>query len=164
MAVPDVTRVLLVCLGNICRSPTAEGVLRKKLHQAGLGDRVEVDSAGTAGWHEGKAPDPRSQAAALARGYDLSGLRARQATAEDFRRFDFVFAMDSNNLQDLRPLRPADGRAELSLFLSNIADAPRLDVPDPYYGGEEGFEQVLDLCEQAADGLIRRLQSGGVHD
>ncbi|BBT17766.1 low molecular weight protein-tyrosine-phosphatase [Metapseudomonas otitidis] len=149
-------RVLFVCLGNICRSPTAEGVLRGKLEQAGLAERVEVDSAGTAGWHIGKAPDPRTCQAAAKRGYDLSALRARQVSAEDFQRFDLVLAMDHSNLRDLKALHAGRGNAP-DLFLRRYGLATE-EVPDPYYGGEDGFETVLDLVEQACDGLIAEIR------
>ena len=146
-------RVLFVCMGNICRSPTAEGVFRQRLHAAGLADQVTVDSAGTGDWHVGKAPDGRSSQAALRRGYDLSGLRARQATAADFERFDLILAMDYDNLGRLQALRPHGHGAELDLFLRRYQLA--LDeVPDPYYGGADGFEQVLGLIEQASDALL----------
>jgi protein-tyrosine phosphatase len=133
-----VIRVLMVCLGNICRSPTAEVVLRHRLAAAGLGDQVEVDSAGTGGWHIGAAPDPRSQRHAAHRGYDLSALRARRVVEDDFHRFDLILAMDEDNLADLRRLAPARHRAELRLFAE-------VEVPDPYVGGAAGFERVLDL-------------------
>lgn len=150
-------RVLFVCLGNICRSPTAEAVLRHKLREAGLEGRIEVDSAGTGDWHIGKAPDARTLSAAKRRGYDLSMLRGRQVAADDFARFDLILAMDSSNLSHLRRLRPGAAAAELDLFLRRYRAA--LDeVPDPYYGGEEGFEQVLDLIEQASDALILELK------
>ena len=150
-------RVLFVCLGNICRSPTAEGVLLHKLREAGLAAAVQVDSAGTGDWHVGKAPDARTRVAAQRRGYDLSQLRARQVAAEDFGRFDLILAMDENNLANLRGLRPAGAGAELDLFLRRYQLA--LDeVPDPYYGGEEGFEAVLDLVEQACDALILEIK------
>lgn len=146
-------KVLFVCLGNICRSPTAEGVFRHKLRAAGLEERVQVDSAGTGDWHVGKAPDSRTRQAALRRGYDLSAQRARQVEAVDFQRFDLILAMDQSNLRNLQALRPANARADLDLYLRRYALA--LDeVPDPYYGGEDGFEQVLDLIEQASDALL----------
>ncbi|KAF1056674.1 MAG: Low molecular weight protein-tyrosine-phosphatase YfkJ [Pseudomonas delhiensis] len=146
-------RVLFVCLGNICRSPTAEGVFRHKLQQAGLLDRVEVDSAGTGDWHVGKAPDARTRVAAQRRGYDLSALRARQAIREDFDRFDLILAMDLANLADLQRLGQGSGAADLDLFLRRY-DGEEDEVPDPYYGGEAGFERVLDLIEQACDALL----------
>lgn len=146
-------RVLFVCLGNICRSPTAEGVLRHKLHEAGLQARVEVDSAGTGDWHVGKAADLRTRQAAQQRGYDLSALRGRQVQAADFNAFDLILAMDTSNLRDLQQLRPDNATAELDLFLRRYQ--LQLDeVPDPYYGGADGFEQVLDLIEQACEGLL----------
>ncbi|MFZ3153153.1 low molecular weight protein-tyrosine-phosphatase [Pseudomonas sp.] len=150
-------RVLFVCLGNICRSPTAEGVLRHKLREAGLEWRVEVDSAGTGDWHVGKPADSRTRQAAQQRGYDLSALRARQVKAADFHAFDLILAMDNSNLHDLQQLRPSNAAAELDLFLRRYQLA--LDeVPDPYYGGEAGFAQVLDLLEQACDALVRELK------
>lgn len=150
-------RVLLVCLGNICRSPTAEGVFRQRLEQAGLAEVVTVDSAGTGDWHIGKAPDARSSQAALRRGYDLSCLRARQVVAADFDRFDLILAMDQANLARLQALRPHGRGAELDLFLRRYQLA--LDeVPDPYYGGVDGFEQVLDLIERASDGLLAEVR------
>ena len=146
-------RVLFVCLGNICRSPTAEGVFRRKLHEAGLESRVTVDSAGTGDWHVGKAPDARTRVAAMRRGYDLSALRARQVRKADFGEFDLILAMDLANLADLKRLGQGVGTAELDLFLRRYAG--ELDeVPDPYYGGEAGFEQVLDLIERACDALL----------
>ncbi|MDO9623621.1 MAG: low molecular weight protein-tyrosine-phosphatase [Pseudomonas sp.] len=150
-------RVLFVCLGNICRSPTAEAVLRHKLLELGLQEGVEVDSAGTGDWHVGKPPDSRTRQAALLRGYDLSALRGRQVCASDFARFDLILAMDNSNLQHLRRMRPGNAAAELDLFLRRY-DLALDEVPDPYYGGEEGFEQVLDLIEQACDGLLRELR------
>lgn len=150
-------RVLFVCLGNICRSPTAEGVLRHKLLQAGLAEQVEVASAGTSDWHVGKPPDARSQRAALARGYDLSAQRGQQARREDFARYDLIFAMDQSNLRHLKALQPAGAKAELDLFLRRYEGAVD-EVPDPYYDGDQGFEQVLDLIEQACDRLVIELK------
>ncbi|MDE3739579.1 MULTISPECIES: low molecular weight protein-tyrosine-phosphatase [Pseudomonas] len=150
-------RVLFVCLGNICRSPTAEGVLRHKLREAGLAGQVQVDSAGTGDWHVGKAPDARTRVAAQRRGYDLSQLRARQVEVDDFGHFDLVLAMDESNLANLHRLRPGNAAAELDLFLRRY-QLELDEVPDPYYGGEAGFEQVLDLVEQACDALILEIK------
>ena len=150
-------RVLFVCLGNICRSPTAEGVLRHKLRTAGLTGQVDVASAGTGDWHVGNPPDRRSQAAALRRGYDLSAQRAQQVTRADFSSYDLILAMDQSNLRNLKALQPAQGKAELDLFLRRYQSSVD-DVPDPYYDGEHGFEQVLDLIEQACDLLVIELK------
>lgn len=151
-------RVLFVCLGNICRSPTAEGVLRQLAATEAPELHLEVDSAGTADYHIGAAPDVRSQRAAQRRGIDLSGLRARQVLAEDFRRFDFIFAMDRQNLRELEALRPKDSSATLGLFLEYAPRGSSLEVPDPYYGGPAAFEEVLDLTTAAARGLIAELK------
>ena len=150
-------RVLFVCLGNICRSPTAEGVLRHKLRIAGLTGQIDVASAGTGDWHVGNPPDKRSQAAALRRGYDLSAQRAQQVTRADFSSYDLILAMDQSNLRNLKALQPAQGKAELDLFLRRYQSSVD-DVPDPYYDGEHGFEQVLDLIEQACDLLVIELK------
>lgn len=150
-------RVLFVCLGNICRSPTAEGVLRHKLREAGLADQVEVASAGTGDWHVGKAPDKRSQAAAKLRGYDLSAQRAQQVTRADFAAYDLILAMDNSNLRHLKAMQPAKGKAELDLFLRRYQSEVD-EVPDPYYDGDQGFEQVLDLIERASDLLVIELK------
>lgn len=150
-------RVLFVCLGNICRSPTAEAVFRSRLDDTDLAAQVQCDSAGTAGYHAGEAPDRRAADAAGSRGYDMSHLRARQVRDEDFETFDLILAMDRNNLTDLR--RRADERFhhKLKLFLE-FATGPEREVPDPYYGGRDGFDHVLDLVESASDGLIRHLR------
>ncbi|MDQ0126444.1 protein-tyrosine phosphatase [Pseudomonas lini] len=150
-------RVLFVCLGNICRSPTAEGVLRHKLREAGLADHIEVASAGTGDWHVGKAPDQRSQAAARLRGYDLSAQRAQQVTRADFAAYDLILAMDNSNLRNLKALQPAKSKAELDLFLRRY-ESEVDEVPDPYYDGDQGFEQVLDLIECASDRLVIELK------
>lgn len=150
--------VLLVCMGNICRSPTAEGVLRAQAQGMGLARQFEFDSAGTLAAHSGEAPDRRALQAAARRGYDLSRLRARRVSVEDFWRFDLILAMDRENLAALERLRPSDSRAELALFMSYAAGLTANDeVPDPYYGGSDGFERVLDLCESAARGLLQQL-------
>ena len=152
------TRVLFVCLGNICRSPTAEGVFRQLHDREAPSLEVEADSAGTADYHVGDPPDPRSQRAALRRGIDLSGLRARQVKSTDFARFDLILAMDRANLRDLQALRPSGAAALLRPFLEFAPQLGRLDVADPYYGGEAGFEQVLDLTTAASRGLLDWLQ------
>jgi protein-tyrosine phosphatase len=147
-------KILFVCTGNICRSPTAEGVARRWLAMAGLGDEVGVDSAGTQGYHVGEAPDPRSQSAASRRGYDLSRLRARKVEAKDFAEFDLLLAMDRDHLQYLRDKAPEGTRHKVRMFMSYARMSRRDDVPDPYYGGATGFDAVLDMCEDAVQGLI----------
>ncbi|MEM7050911.1 MAG: low molecular weight protein-tyrosine-phosphatase [Acidobacteriota bacterium] len=146
------SRVLFVCMGNICRSPTAEGVLRHLIRDRGLEERVEVDSAGTIGYHSGEAADPRMRQAAERRGYPLES-RARQVAAEDFERFDLIVAMDRDNLEDLHELE-VEGRAELKLLSDFLPNGSPKDVPDPYYGGDHGFEEVLDLIESASPALL----------
>jgi protein-tyrosine phosphatase len=163
-------KVLFVCLGNICRSPTAHGVLERKLAMAGLADVVEVDSAGTAAWHVGKQPDVRSQQAAKKRDYDLSHIRARQAMTDDVLEFDYVLAMDNQNLENLMAIIPAGNvKTKPVLFLASFLQSSFLDkkmsgdtlteVPDPYYGGEGGFERVLNMIENACDQLILDIRS-----
>ncbi len=148
------TSVLFVCLGNICRSPTAHGIFQALVDERGLGERITVDSAGTGGWHVGKAPDQRAAAAARQRGYDLSALRARQVSSADFERFDYILAMDHDNFSDLQALAPTTHCARLQLFLDYASDHDEREVPDPYYGGDAGFERVLDMVEDAAQGLL----------
>lgn len=150
-------RVLFVCLGNICRSPTAEGVLRHQLKEAGLDEVIEVASAGTGDWHVGNPPDSRTRRAAQLRGYDLSQQRAQQVSVADFERYDLILAMDNSNLGHLQAMRPAQAKAELDLFLRRFEGAVD-EVPDPYYGGEQGFERVLDLIESACRGLVVELK------
>ena len=145
-------RILFFCMGNICRSPTAEGVMRAKLKAAGID--VEVDSAGTHGYHVGEPPDERSQEHAALRGYDLSTLRARKLVAEDFTRFDLVLAMDDDNLANAQRLCPPAQRHRLKLLLDYAPQTGKRHVPDPYYGGPAGFDEVLDLVESACNGLI----------
>jgi protein-tyrosine phosphatase len=149
--------VLFVCMGNICRSPTAEGVFRKLHRELAPELDIHMDSAGTHAYHIGAAPDPRSQAAAMRRGVDISSHRGRQAGPQDFRDFDYVIAMDSDNLGRLQVLRPKDAKAELKLLLE-YAGAGMRDVPDPYYGGSGGFERVLDLVEQGGRGLLAHIR------
>lgn len=151
------TRVLFVCMGNICRSPTAEGVFRGMVEQQGLGEKIIIDSAGTHDYHIGDAPDARAQAAAARRGYDLSGLRARQIVPDDFSTFDYVLAMDEANLGLLQQQCPEHRRDRLKLFLEFADDGALREVPDPYYGGAPGFELVLDLVENAGRGLLREI-------
>ena len=150
-------RILFVCMGNICRSPTAEGVFRRLLVERQLEQRFEIDSAGTHDYHVGKPPDARSIAAAQRRGIDLTGLRARVVEPRDAEQFDLILAMDEENLQELRRRFDAAHHHRLALMMSYAPDARTRAVPDPYYGGERGFEEVLDLLEQAADGLLREL-------
>ncbi len=160
MAPPEVPRlrVLMVCMGNICRSPTAEGVLRARLQLAGLDRLVEVDSAGTHAYHVGDPPDPRSVKHARRRGVDLSMLRARRVLESDFLRFDHIYAMDHGNLADLERIRPLAIQARVALLMSTVS--PTLvdaEVPDPYGGGAADFDRVLDLVEQAADAIVVEL-------
>ena len=151
-------KVLFVCTGNICRSPTAEGVFRKLVKQAGKGNLIEIDSAGTGAWHVNEGPDSRSQEAALTRGIDLSAIRARQVKPYDFNNFDYVLAMDSGNFQNLARLCPAEFEGRLEMFLNFAPELGQADVPDPYYGGERGFELVLDMIETASQGLLKDIQ------
>ena len=152
-------RVLMVCMGNICRSPTAEAVLRHKLRAAGLGDAVAVDSAGTHSWHGGEPPDPRSIKHAARRGYDLAHLRARVVTGADFERFDLILAMDWDNLAELEERCPPQHRTKLGRLMQHGVRFSSPVVPDPYQGGPDGFDHVLDLVEDACDGLVRHLSS-----
>lgn len=155
-------RVLFVCTGNICRSPTAHAVFLQRVHEAGLAERIEVDSAGTHGFHVGQAPDRRSTEAAARRGYDLSDQRARQIEADDLSTFDYVLAMDGGNLAMLQALMSTAGisspRARIGLLLDYVEGAVGKDVPDPYYGTRNGFEEVLDLVESGAERLLARLR------
>lgn len=146
--------ILMCCMGNICRSPTAEGVLRAKLAAAGLADRVEIDSAGTHSYHIGHPPDARSQQTALRRGYDLSAQRARRALAADFDRFDLILAMDQDNMLNLARLARRDQAGRLRLLMSFATQHDADEVPDPYYGEGDGFERVLDYIEDACDGVV----------
>lgn len=151
-------RVLLVCMGNICRSPTAEGVLRHFIKINNLGDKVEVDSAGTHGYHVGEAPDSRTQRAALARGYNLSQLRARKVARQDLDYFDLILAMDKANLDNLRRMASAGQRDRIRLFMDYSRGFDDDEVPDPYYGLGHGFDLVLDMVEDAAQGLVGDLK------
>lgn len=153
-------KILFVCLGNICRSPTVEGVARQLAAREAPHLALSFDSAGTADYHIGAPPDARSQSAALARGYDISTLRARQVEAGDFQRFDLLLAMDEANLRDLRELAPAGYADRAQLFLAYCTDAGCSAVPDPYYGDGKGFETVLDLAEQGSRALLRAVGQG----
>jgi len=157
LATPGATRLLFVCMGNICRSPTAEGVMRAKLRAAGLHRRVVVDSAGMIDHHRGEPPDPRAIRHAAQRGYDLSALRARRVDPIDFQRFHWMLAMDEDNLDWLRRQAPAGSPARLQLLLDHGPPGGPREVPDPYYGSPAGFEHVLDLVEAACDGLVALL-------
>ena len=151
-------KVLFVCMGNICRSPTAEAVFRHYVEKAGLVEHIHIDSAGTHDYHIGDAPDARTQRAAMQRGYDMSKLRGRQVVAGDFVRFDYVLAMDEANLDILKRLRPHDAQGHLGLFLEFAEYHKEREVLDPYFGGEEGFERVLDMVEDAANGLLQHIR------
>ncbi|QFU76125.1 low molecular weight phosphotyrosine protein phosphatase [Halioglobus maricola] len=151
------SNVMFVCLGNICRSPTAHGVFEAMVNARGLQNRIRVDSSGTGDWHIGHAPDKRATAEAAQRGYDLSHLRARQVRPSDFDEFDYILAMDGQNLADLQAMCPPDYTGVLALFLPFAPDNPTDEVPDPYYGGAEGFTQVLDMVEAASEGLLAEI-------
>jgi protein-tyrosine phosphatase len=154
-------RILFVCMGNICRSPTAEGVMRHLVREAGLEDEIVIDSAGTGNWHAGDPPDRRATEAAKARGVTLEGT-ARQITVDDFEEFDYLLAMDRDNLAGIRAIAPDEESAAKARLLREFdpasAGAPDLDVPDPYYGGPQGFETVLDQVEAACRGLLDEIR------
>ncbi|MGC4095243.1 MAG: low molecular weight protein-tyrosine-phosphatase [Polyangiaceae bacterium] len=157
-------RVCFVCLGNICRSPSAEGVMRYLVAEAGLEHAIEVDSAGTAGYHAGEPPDARARAAGRRRGIEIKG-RARRVEPTDFQSFDYVLAMDSSNFEDLLQVAPPELRHKVSMLRNFDAASPRnASVPDPYYGGDDGFDEVLDQCLAACAGLLRHIrETHGVH-
>ncbi|WP_282176773.1 low molecular weight protein-tyrosine-phosphatase [Vibrio nereis] len=146
-------KILIVCMGNICRSPTGEAVLKAKAQQMGID--IMVDSAGTIGYHQGNPPDPRAKAAGEKRGYSFRGIRARRVVEADFEEFDLILAADNDNLADLQQRCPAHLQHKLALFLS-FSDSNHDEIPDPYYGGDNGFELVLDLIENASDNLLKR--------
>ena len=147
-------KVLFVCMGNICRSPTAQGVFERVVRKAGLVEEIHVDSAGTHAYHVGEPPDRRAQLAASQRGYDLAAQRARRLNAQDFEHYDYVLVMDEANLEDATRVCPEDHRHKLSLFMHYAPHMGEREVPDPYYGGDSGFERVLDLVEAASEGLL----------
>ena len=150
----------MVCMGNICRSPTAEGMFRKHVADAGLADRILVESAGTHAYHAGAPPDHRAQAAAVRRGVTLTHIRARRISDDDFEAFDYIFAMDKDNLGELLERAPEEHREKVRLFLDFAGTGQVAEVPDPYYGGASGFELVLDLVEQASERVLQRIKSG----
>ena len=147
-------KILFVCMGNICRSPTAQGVFEYLVNSEQLADAIAIDSAGTYAYHIGEVPDKRARAAALKRGIDLGGQRARRVAEVDFQEFDYVLAMDRDNYDDLLSICPSDHAGKLRLFLEFAPELGVQEVPDPYYGGVTGFERVLDLIEQASRGLL----------
>ena len=151
-------KVLFVCMGNICRSPTAEGVFTKLVAEEGLDEHIEVDSAGTHAYHVGEPPDPRAQKSAMARDIEISHLRARRAVRDDFECFDYVVAMDQDNYQILAGLCPPGQENKLHLFLDFAPHLSIREVPDPYYGGVKGFERVLDMVEEASRGLLEQIR------
>jgi protein-tyrosine phosphatase len=154
----DKVSVLFCCMGNICRSPTAEAVFRARVEEAKLMQYFVIDSAGTHDYHVGSPPDARTQHAAKQRGYDMSQLRGRQVEVADFARFDYVLAMDNLNLVTLERMRPPDAKSHLGLMLDYAEKHKEWEVPDPYYGGADDFERVLDMVEDAASGLLRHIQ------
>jgi len=150
-------KVLFVCMGNICRSPTAEGVFNKYIKDMGTSDRFIVDSAGTHAYHVGEQSDPRSRQTAKSRGVDLSNIRARKVSPSDYEEFDHILAMDSANLEILMNESPSEYADKISLFLDYAPDQSETDVPDPYYGGPNGFDHVFDLVEDASAGFYKRI-------
>ena len=150
-------KVLLVCLGNICRSPTAHGLFQAQVEQAGLVETILVDSAGTGDWHIGRPPDKRAQATAKQRGYDISHLQARQVSRADFEEFDYILGMDRENMHNLRQLAPVNYQGTLGLFLA-VAGVGDLEVPDPYYGDQAHFDDAINLVEKGAAGLLEQIR------
>lgn len=154
--IKEKTSILFVCMGNICRSPTAEGVFRHHIARAGLEEQIIVDSAGTHAYHVGNPPDRRANAAAERRGISLGELRARRVSDADFERFDYIIAMDEDNVAHLKDEAPLEHHSKVQLFLE-FSSGRQVEVPDPYYGGAAGFERVLDLVEEASRGLLETL-------
>ncbi len=151
-------KVLFVCMGNICRSPTAEGVFVHMVGEHSLQEQIEVDSAGTHAYHVGHEPDRRAQQTAAKRGIDISKLRARRVKERDFEQYDYVIAMDEDNMRCLEEVCPPGYEQKLGLFLKYAPNVPETEVPDPYYGGPTGFERVMDMVEQAAGGLLEEIR------
>ncbi|MEJ2618948.1 MAG: low molecular weight phosphotyrosine protein phosphatase [Candidatus Thiodiazotropha sp.] len=151
-------KVLFVCMGNICRSPTAQGVFRDIVEKSGLDDQIGTDSAGTIDYHAGGKPDRRARETANKRGIDLNDLRARQVTVADFEQFDYVLAMDHSNYEDLKALCPPGEAHRLHLFMDFAPNRTEQEVPDPYYGGAAGFENVFDMVEEASQGLLSHIR------
>ncbi len=151
-------KVLFVCMGNICRSPSAEGVFRQLVENQSLDAIIETDSAGTHAYHVGETPDQRAQATAMSRDIDLSALRARKFLADDFNDFDYVIAMDKSNYRHMQAQDPGDGKAQLSLFLDFAEQSEEEEVPDPYYGGNKGFELVFNMIQEASEGLLEHIR------
>lgn len=158
MSSNEIVRVLFVCMGNICRSPLAHGLFEQMVREAGLAEKILVDSAGTHAYHVGQPPDLRSQETARRRGVDLSGQRARRVSEKDFEDFDYVLAMDKDNYLMLEEICPPGCESKLRLFLEFAPELPETEVPDPYYGGASGFERVYDLVDMAARGLLKEIQ------
>jgi protein-tyrosine phosphatase len=152
-----IVSVLFVCMGNICRSPTAQGVFRALVEREGLADRIVTDSAGTISYHVGEPPDRRARETAVKRGLDLSDLRARRAVSEDFKRFDYLVAMDRDNFSELMAICPEGFEERLHLFMDFAPHRPEMEVPDPYYGGVRGFDRVFDMVEEASRGLLEHI-------
>lgn len=151
-------RVLFVCLGNICRSPTAEGVFRDLVQREGLSDRIETDSCGTGGWHVGNPPDQRAQLEARRRGIKLDDLKARKTHDSDFEDFDFIIAMDNSNFKNLTAMSPPAHTSKIHMFLAFAPDLGITEVPDPYYGGDSGFSDVFDMIDAASNGLLQHIR------
>lgn len=152
-------RVLFVCLGNICRSPTAHALFQSYINNEQYGDRIEVDSAGTGSWHVGHPPDERAQRIALDQGYDMSGLRSRTVSLDDFERFDYILGMDKENFKHLAMMKPKHYRGVLGLFLAEAGIHHTQEVPDPFYGDQQHFEQAIKLIEHGVKGLFTRIKS-----
>lgn len=154
-----ISSILFICLGNICRSPLAQGVFEKQMANSSLAGKIRVDSAGTGNWHIGERPDPRSEQTAAKYGIDISSQRCRQLTASDFHEFDLILGMDPSNLSNARAANRTNGTAQIELFYE-YAGLGAIKIPDPYYGGEDGFEEAYEMIKQASDGVLHRLGAG----